>query len=137
MKALDTSVLLAILEGNPAARNLVRRLKGIELATSEINLTELAVVAIIQGERRRAARLASLDRLRRTLTVLPIEAAGTREAIAHAGGGGASGPASAAMLASLGAFEAAACDEMFTSDPAAIRGKWHFKVTKFQSTAIK
>jgi predicted nucleic acid-binding protein len=57
MKALDTPVLLAILEGVPAARDLLRRLKGSELATTEANLLELTLLASAGPRGRRTGLL--------------------------------------------------------------------------------
>jgi predicted nucleic acid-binding protein len=75
MKALDTPVLLDVLRGVPAARQLVRSLTGEEVATTEINMFELGVLA--RSDRRPGfeRRLAALERLRRKLTVLPVDGA--------------------------------------------------------------
>jgi len=132
MKALDTSALIAIFEGGSPGRALLRRLKGIEVVTSELNLLELVMISAQTGERGRPRRLAQIDRLRRKLTVLPIDAAGIREATSRvsAQGGGSLNPVA---VATLGAFEAAGCDELFTLDRSQTHGKWRFKVTKVVS----
>jgi len=136
MKALDTPVLLSILEGEAAARTLLRRVRGVEIATSEINLLELSLVSTFGGPKHRVARSKAIDRLRSRLTVLPIDQAGYREASARLSSrSGKTSPL--APLAALGAFEAYACDELFTTNPSEIPGKWKFKVTKYPLKASK
>jgi len=129
MKALDTSVLLALLEGEPTARDLVRRLRGVEVATTEGSFLELAYLAHQGPARARARRREALGRLRRKLTVLPIDSRAVAEAEACVFRGNA--PASPLLSGMLGALEAAGCDELFTSDPQACRGRWRFQVTRF------
>jgi predicted nucleic acid-binding protein len=130
MKALDTPALIAVLEGEAAAKILLHRLRGVEVATTEVNLLELACIASRAPKRRRAARLAALDKLRRKLTVVPIDPAAVRESVK--GMAASASPAPLLLVwAMLGALEGAGCDELFTSNPAQIPGKWRFKVTKF------
>lgn len=128
MKALDTSVLLALLEGDHRARPLIKRLRGVEVATTEANLLELALLAARSPANSRAGRREALSRLRRRVTVLPLDSkAGeatsvhlsrTREALA---------PLVAAMM---GALESSGCDELWTLDPPAELGKWRVRVTR-------
>jgi hypothetical protein len=132
MKAFDTAVLLSVLGGDASAKALLRRLRGVEIATTESNMIELGIVCIAGSERHRLARIGTLDRLRRKLTVLPIDAAGVREATLRLGSRRA-GSSSARLLEGLGALEAYGCDELFTDDPGAIGGKWRFKVTRYVS----
>lgn len=129
MKALDTSVLLALLEGDRSARDLVRKLRGVEIATTEGNLLELALLASQGPPRSRSHRREAIERLRRTTTVLPIDQRAVGEAERHVmKGEGTSSPVVAGML---GALEAAGCDELLTSDPEECSGHWRFKVTRF------
>jgi len=72
MKALDTPILLAILHDSPSAKDLLKGLRGEELATTELNMYELAVLSAEGSRAHLAAREAALARLRRRLTVLPI-----------------------------------------------------------------
>src|SRR5208283_1659005 len=73
MKGLDTSVLLALLEGERGTRDLLKQLRGVELATTEANLLELSYLAARGPPRTQVARRRAVDRLRRKLTVLPID----------------------------------------------------------------
>jgi predicted nucleic acid-binding protein len=129
MKGLDTGALLEILEGTPAARKEVRRLRGEELATTEVNMTELALLALRGASRTRAERMAALTRLRRRVTVLPVEGRAFDVLARSASGAVAAGPA--LVLAMLATFEAAGCEELLTAEPGQIGGKWRFKVRKF------
>lgn len=128
MKALDTPVLLAFLEGSPRVREQVRKLRGVELATTEANLLELAYLASFAPLKARAARLASIGKLRQRLTVLPIDPRATLEASRRLlAAGGALSPWIAAML---GALEAGGCDELLTDDPRGLEGSWRFRTRK-------
>ena len=80
MKGLDTPILLAILRDTPPARELLRELRGEELATTEVNLYELHALAAAGPSSSRPAKVAALQRLRRRLTVLPITASAVDEA---------------------------------------------------------
>ena len=127
MKALDTPVLLALLDGEPAARELLRRLRGHEVATTEGNLLELAVLAGRSGGRG-AARREALTRLRRRITVLPLDERALEEAARRSARGelGGATPLVAGMLAAL---EVAGCDEL-VSDGSLPSGKWRFRVSR-------
>jgi len=129
MKALDTSVLLALLEGDRSARDLVRKLREVEVGTTEANLLELAYLAARGTPRTRGRRREALGRLRRKLTVLPIDL----RAVEAAEGGilRREAPTTPLLAGMLGALEAAGCDELFTSDPQEFRGRWRFQVTRF------
>jgi predicted nucleic acid-binding protein len=112
MKGLDTPVLLGLLRGSRGARELVRRLGGEELATTEVNMFELEVLARADPSPGRDRRLAALEKLRRRLTVVPID-----RAAASAGARSVSARAAAAATPGslvLGALEAAGCSELFT-----------------------
>jgi predicted nucleic acid-binding protein len=126
VKALDTPVLLELLEGSAAVREQLRRLRGVEVATTEANLLELTYLATRGSKRARADRLAALARLRRRLTVLPLDPRGTEEVSRHADPD--TGAPSLLTLAMLGALEAAGCDELLTIGRLPLGGKWRFRV---------
>jgi predicted nucleic acid-binding protein len=126
VKALDTGVLLALLEGSSRARDLMRKLRGTELATTEANLLELGYLAGRATHRETALRLAAIERLRQRLTVLPLGERGVHEATVRlARSGGRLAPSVVAML---GTLESAGCDELLTDDPRSLVGEWRFKV---------
>jgi predicted nucleic acid-binding protein len=126
VKALDTGVLLALLEGSPKVREQVRRLRGAEVATTEANLLELACLAAAAPPKSRKARLDAIERLRARLTVLPIDARATREAARRGAGAGRGLPPT--VLAMLGALAAAGCEELLTDTPRSISGDWGLRV---------
>jgi predicted nucleic acid-binding protein len=80
MKGLDTPVLVDILHDSARAKELLRGLRGEELATTELNMFELRTLAAEGPRAARASREAALVRLRRRITVLPITADSVREA---------------------------------------------------------
>ncbi|MGA3021611.1 MAG: PIN domain-containing protein [Thermoplasmata archaeon] len=127
MKGLDTSVLLALLEGEQGTRNLLTRLRGIELATTEVNLLELSYLSARGPPRTRAARRESLDRLRRKITILPIDSRAVEQAGRRLGKGSERTPPH--VLAMLGALEANGCDELLTHETTIDQGRWRFKIT--------
>jgi len=129
MKALDTSALIALIAGERAARQLLRRLRGSELVTTELNLLELSWCSHSMGESRRKERTVAIEALRRKLTVLPIEGSAVREATSalKALRKRAGTPLACAVM---GALQASGCDEIFTDDPDSLAGKWRLKVTK-------
>lgn len=129
MKAFDTSVLLALLEGDRTAKELARKLRGTEIATTELNLLELSYIAGRGSARHRGRRYATLDRLRRKLTVLPVDFRAVSEARRKLAKG--SSPGSPLLAGMLGALEAAGCDELYTTDPKECDGRWSFKITRF------
>jgi PIN domain len=128
MKALDTGVLVGILEGHAVARELLRRLRGVEVATTEVSMLELTLRARRGPVRGHAARLASVERLRRKLTVLPIGSQAVAEATRR-GSAGLHGE-ELLRLVEWGALEANGCDELFTREGSLVRGKWRFKVSR-------
>ncbi|MHB8352610.1 MAG: PIN domain-containing protein, partial [Thermoplasmata archaeon] len=73
MKGLDTPVLLDLLRGGSNARRLLKKIGSEEMATTELNLWELTQLACSDRTPGREARIAALERLRRRLTVLPID----------------------------------------------------------------
>ncbi len=125
MKALDTGVLLALLEGSPKARDLVRKLRGVEVATTELNLVELASLAGA-GRTSSKRRLAALDRLRQRLSVLPVDARAGRESLRLIGRAAPS--SSPSVVAMIGALQAAGCDELLTDDPRSLPAETGLRV---------
>ena len=130
MKGVDTSVLLALLDGERPARELIARQRGVEIATTELNLLELYYLASRGPSRSRAGRRASLERLRRKLTVLPVDARAIGQAARRLGKGGEK--AAPVILAMLGAFEANGCEELFTHEVGLDAGSWSFKITQIK-----
>lgn len=128
MKALDTGVLREILEAGPGSKELLRRLRGVEVATTERSILELSALARRSPAKLRAARRASVDRLRRKLTVLTIDARAVAEAARHATGSTSS--EGLWRLAEWGALEANGCDELISFGKGSLPGKWRFKVTR-------
>lgn len=128
MKALDSSVLLSLLNGDSAARDLVKRLRDVELATTEADLLELAFVATRTRAHARRRRDV-LDRLRQKITVLPIDSRGVSRASQHLERG--LHEISPLRLSMLGSLESAGCDELFTRENPSSWGKWRFKITRF------
>ena len=130
MKALDTPILLEILRGKPGATALLRSLSGEELATTELNLFELEQIARSESPRGLEKRLAAIERLRRRITVLPIdERAVASASVLSKGGPAAQAPAMARLM--VGAAGASGCSEWLTSRgfaPAGGLGKLKVKV---------
>jgi predicted nucleic acid-binding protein len=129
MKALDTPVLLSILHGESGAKTLVRRLRGSEVATTELNLLELSWLAGGSAGKGRAHRLGVLARLGRTMTILPYDRrAGERLAI-HLAKDDLRDvpPLVAGMLAIL---EANGCEEWITTARGVGGGRWSFRVAE-------
>ena len=135
MKALDTSVLIGLLEGDPGVHALLKRLRGVELAATETNLLELTQIACRGPKRSRAARRAALERLRRKITVLPINGRATEEVGRHLLK--AEIRVLPHVLEMLGALEANGCDEVFTMDAPHAWGRWRFKVTRVKRKDTK
>jgi len=135
MKGLDAGVLESILEGDPAAKELLRRLRGLEVATTELTILELTAVAHQAPARVRTSRLASIEKLRHKLTVLPIDSRATAEASRRLGG--SSRGLGLLRQAEAGAFEAVGCDELFTHNTGAYPGKWSFDLTRINPRTSK
>jgi predicted nucleic acid-binding protein len=117
MKGLDTPVLLDILEGRPSARKLLRRLAGEEICTTEANLLELESIARRERGGSLDRRLAAVERLRRGLTVLPLDERATRTAASRMRG--VSQGVSGLGWLIFGALETNGCGEWFTRKGAA------------------
>lgn len=127
MKGLDTSALLGLLHGDRGIRDLLKRLRHIELATTEANLLELAWIASRSPAHARR-RKDALERLRQKITVLPIDSRAVERASRQMVRGAPTPPP--LLLAMLGALDAAGCDELYTRDTVRDLGKWRFKVTR-------
>lgn len=128
MKALDTPALLSLLEGNARLRAVLKRWRGEEIATTEANVLELALLAARGPPRGKGHRAETIGRLRRRLTVLPIDSRAGEEAQRRLARGGPA--ASPTILAMLAALEVNGCEELLTDDPRQIPGKWRFRVSK-------
>jgi len=116
MKALDTPVLLELLRGRPSMGKVLKSLEGEELATTEINLFELEAISRSGPRHGRDQRRAALDRLRRKLTVLPIDARAVQAAIALSSGRLRDATATEWLM--LGAASAGGCSEWVTTPSA-------------------
>jgi predicted nucleic acid-binding protein len=126
MKALDTPILLELLHDSPAAKLLLKSLRGEEIACTEMNVYELEVLAAEGPKRHRSAREAALARLRRRVTVLPLTGDAAREAArlvrSRSGGSGY-------LPLAWGALVAAGCSELITTRAfAPMRGSLPLKV---------
>lgn len=113
MKGLDTPVLLALLEGTGKTRALVRALAGEELATTEVNLFEVDLIARREKGPGRERRTRALERLRRKLTVLPVDEEGSRRAATIAATARSAAPEGTWLC--LGVAEAHGCSEWITT----------------------
>ncbi|MGA7845893.1 MAG: PIN domain-containing protein [Thermoplasmata archaeon] len=113
MKGLDTPVLLGLLDGAPKPRALVRALAGEELATTEVNLFEIEVLGRRDKSPGKERRTQALERLRRKLTVLPIDEESTRRAATIAASARQTAPEGTWLC--LGAAEAHGCSEWITT----------------------
>jgi predicted nucleic acid-binding protein len=129
VKGLDTSALVAILEGDRSSRDLLRRLRGHEIATTELNMLELERLAATGSPRGRGPRRLALERLRRKVTVLPIDIRAVSEAARHLGRKVAT--RESLDLGVLGALEANGCDEFFTDRRALPGVGWRLKPVRF------
>jgi predicted nucleic acid-binding protein len=113
MKGVDTPVLLGFLHGQSRAKALLAEWAGEELATTELNFFELESIAARSsgagGERRHRI----LENLRRRLTVLPIDTAAARQALALRQAGRSPRPLAEWLM--LGAISAAGCSEWATT----------------------
>lgn len=134
MKALDTSLLLALLEGLPGSRELLRQLRGEELATTEVNFLELEYLVARGPERHRRSRRDAIMRLRRKITVLPVDARAVEACARRLNKGAETAPP--LVSAMLGALEAAGCSELLTHDPIPTTGKWrtHMRRIRLHNT---
>ncbi len=113
MRGLDTPVLLAFLQGAPKARALVRALAGEEVATTEVNLFELELLARRDPSPGKGNRLQAVERLRRKLTVLAIDEEAAHRAAVLAASARHPGPEGSWL--SVAAAETHGCSEWITT----------------------
>ncbi len=125
MKGLDTPVLLTILHDSPGARALARDLRGEEIATTELNIFELELIAGGVTKARGGQLRSTIDKLRRRLTVLPIDGSAVQAASALSARGVEGSPL---QLLMWGAVEHAGCSEWITTRPNAPKSRWKVKV---------
>jgi len=130
VKALDTSVLLGLLEDAAGSKELLRRLRGEEVATTEANLLELEYIAAQGSGRHRASRRNAITRLRQKITVLPLDARAVEACSHHLGKGAEAAPP--LVCAMMGALETNGCAELLTHDSPSIAGQWKVRVTRIQ-----
>ncbi len=128
MKAVDTPLLLALLEGRPEAEGLLEGLSGEEICTSEVNLFELEAIARASPAAGRRRRLTALERLRHKVTVLPIDERSCRAAATLASTNRLALPGATWLV--LGAFEANGASEVLTTEASSLSAvKGALKVT--------
>ena len=122
MKGLDTSALLGLLHGDPTVRKVLRSWSGEEIVTSELCLAELTAIALRQPSKVRAHRLQVLERLRRRISVLPVDPRATTALATRSG----LSPNEGGLLGSivLAALETAGCDEVLTGPAAPPARSW-------------
>jgi predicted nucleic acid-binding protein len=113
MKGLDTPILLELLRGRPSLAPILKSLEGEELATTEVNVFELEAIARSGPRHGREHRRAALDRLRRKLTVLPIDGRAIQAAASLSTGRLHEAAASEWLM--LGAASASGCSEWVTT----------------------
>jgi predicted nucleic acid-binding protein len=113
MIGLDTPVLLAILRGDPRTKTLLRRLEAEEVCTTAANVFELEALARLDPSTGREHRLSALDRLRRKLTILPVDDRAAVLAAGYASKDATHSVPSETWLI-LGALEANGCSEWVT-----------------------
>jgi predicted nucleic acid-binding protein len=130
VKALDTSALLVLLHGGPLARELLRQLRGLEVATTEANMLELQALVARGPSRTRGAHGRALYRLRRCLTVLPLDAKALDSVSRRASRQELK--VSPLLLGMLGTLEANGCDELITGDHGPIPGRWAFRIVRLR-----
>ncbi|MFI5417608.1 MAG: type II toxin-antitoxin system VapC family toxin [Candidatus Lutacidiplasmatales archaeon] len=135
MKALDTPVLLDLLTGHEHATKRVRSLESEELCTSEVNMFELESLARRGPPKGRDRRLATLERLRRKLTVLPVDGRAVAAAalLAERGSEGVS----ASTLLMLGTITASGCQELITRKDHGLPAVEGLKMTPYDRKRTK
>lgn len=90
-------------------------------------MIELIYLAVRGPRRARNERLSALSRLRRRLTVLPIDSKATEEVGRRLTSDGTE-TYSPLVISMLGALEANGCDELLTDGKLELQGKWRLKV---------
>lgn len=126
MKGLDTPILLAILHDSPSAKDLLKALRGEELATTELNMFELRTLATEGPRAQRETRETALARLRRRVTVLPITGDSVRASVRFLRGRARAFDCQPLVW---GTLAAAGCGEWITTRPfAPPKGPFPFKL---------
>ena len=136
MKGLDTPILLGILRGEPRVMSMLRKWEGEELSTTSVNLFELEALARSNHAPGKERRLAAIERLRRKLTVLPVDERAARlsaQAVSRAG----AGESTSVNWLILGALLGAGCGEWVTAREASFPSSSELKVTIVASSASK
>jgi len=114
MKGLDTPLLVSLLRGESRGRRLVKKLGGEELCTTVINGFELEAVARADPPRGRDHRVAAIQRLRRKVALLGVDARAAEIAAQYAAKHPEVRTPSLNWLI-LGALEANGCREWYTT----------------------
>lgn len=136
MKAVDTSVLLDLLCGSSEARGLVGSWKDQEVATTEINFFELELLAERASRKGLGPRLAALERLRRRLTVLPVDSRALTASRSLGEAAAQKLTPSARLIASV--LLANGCSEWHTTQAVSPPGRiGQLKVVEYRSSSTK
>jgi predicted nucleic acid-binding protein len=120
VKALDTPALLALLEGRKEAEWILGEIAGGEVCTTEVNLFELEAAVLADRRADRTRRLAVLERLRRRISVLPLDDRASRAAARIIAGGKGATTATAALV--LGSVSAGGATELLTTEAGRFQG---------------
>ncbi len=112
MKGLDSPVLIALLRGDSAVRPLLDSISRDEVGTTEWDLLEVERAARADPSPGRQRRLLSVERLRRAVTVLPLDERAARLASPRVTA--KDGTIQLATIWKLAALEAAGADEWYT-----------------------
>ena len=131
MKGLDTPILLDLLRGRPRAVSLLKTLGDEELCTTEVNLYELEVLARRDRRPGRERRLAALERLRRKLTVLPVDERGARAGAALAAASGQRGARGVDYLVAGVAASAGVAEWVTIGDLALPKGPGRLRIRPY------
>jgi predicted nucleic acid-binding protein len=136
VKGLDTPVLLGLLRGDPKVNALLRKWEGEELCTTSLNLFEVETIARRDRSAGRERRLASIERLRRKLTILPVDERAAQLAAIEASRTDQNGSASPSWLI-LGALLGGGCSEWATVREANFPQASDLKLAFLHSIATK
>jgi predicted nucleic acid-binding protein len=136
MKAIDTPILVDLLCGVPEARALVGSWRDQEVATTELNLFELQLLAETGPRKSLGRRMGALERLRRRLTVLPVD---VHAFAVSRSVGSATGRSFAPMTRLiLSVLLANGCSEWHTTRAVASRGAYgRLKIVEYRHKSSK
>jgi predicted nucleic acid-binding protein len=136
VRGLDTPVLLGLLRGDARVSAFLRRAEAEDLCTTVINLFELEAIARSDRAPGRERRLSSLERLRRKVTVLPIDERATELSAQEASRAEApAAPPSTWLI--LGALLSGGCSEWITTREARFPSAAGLKVTLLDRSTTK